>query len=226
MRLGYQCGMLWGSSLAVGAESFRRYDNPDKAMAVAISTTQHIMKSYKNRLNTIECAEVTECDFNSKISMAKYMLTGKFLSCFKLAEGWAPDALQAAKEGLLDEQSDYPQSTLNCATEVVKKMGGSDEQAVMVAGFAGGLGLSGSGCGALAAAIWMSTFKWCGKNSGKSGYPNQNATKTLENFYKATDYEAQCHKICGRRFETIDEHTEFIKNGGCEKLINALAQEI
>ncbi len=45
-RQGYQCGMLWGSSMAVGAESFRRHDDQGKAIAVAITATQHIMKSF------------------------------------------------------------------------------------------------------------------------------------------------------------------------------------
>ena len=34
-------------------------------------------------------------------------------------------------------------------------MGATDEQMVTVAGFAGGMGLSGKACGALAAAVWM-----------------------------------------------------------------------
>lgn len=45
-----------------------------------------------------------------------------------------------------------------------------------------------------------------------------------EYFYEATDYEMECNKICGRHFKTIDEHTEFIKNGGCDKLIEVLAR--
>ena len=43
---GYQCGMLWGSALAVGAESFRRYDEQGQAIAQAITATQHILESF------------------------------------------------------------------------------------------------------------------------------------------------------------------------------------
>jgi len=42
---------------------------------------------------------------------------------------------------------------MSCASEVVRRMGGRDEERVMVSGFAGGLGLSGNGRGALSAAI-------------------------------------------------------------------------
>ncbi|MEN8154414.1 MAG: hypothetical protein ABFR75_10370 [Acidobacteriota bacterium] len=34
----------------------------------------------------------------------------------------------------------------------------------------------------------------------------------------------ECNKICGKKFDSINEHTEFIKNGGCRELINVLAK--
>ena len=48
---------------------------------------------------------------------------------------------------------------MSCASEVVKKMGTSNEEIVMVAGFAGGLGLSGSACGVLSAVISIKTLR-------------------------------------------------------------------
>ena len=224
MQQGYQCGMLWGSALAVGAESFRRHDDRGQAIGIAITATQHLMESFSKRAKSVNCRDITNCDFSSKISMAKYFLFGRVISCFKLAEKWAPEAIQSATEGLSHEQTDLPQLPISCASEVAKKMGASDEEMVMVAGFAGGLGLSGNACGALSAAIWMNTLAWCGKQNGKSAYPNPNATNTLKAFYGATDSEILCHKICGQCFKTIDDHTEFIKNGGCDKLINVLAR--
>ncbi|MCK7536420.1 MAG: C-GCAxxG-C-C family protein [Marinilabiliales bacterium] len=43
-------------------------------------------------------------------------------------------------------------------------MGGTEEESIMVAGFAGGIGLSGNTCGALTAAIWYKMLEW-GKNN-------------------------------------------------------------
>jgi len=102
-------------------------------------------------------------------------------------------------------------------------MGASDEEMVMVAGFAGGLGLNGNACGALSAAIWMKTLDSCRKNE-KFTFHNPNAEETLEAFHAATDYEMLCDKISGKCFKTVKDHTEFIKNGGCNKLINVLGQ--
>ncbi|MCK5458234.1 MAG: C_GCAxxG_C_C family protein, partial [Melioribacteraceae bacterium] len=103
------------------------------------------------------------------------------------------------------------------------KMGASDEEMVMVAGFAGGLGLSGNACGALSAAIWMKSLDRCRK-SEKTSYKDLNSDIYFEKFYASTDYEIACDKITGRTFKTVEDHTEYIKNGGCDKLINALAQ--
>lgn len=220
-RLGYQCGMLWGAALAIGAEAYRRFDDLDKAIAVAVSATQHVMKSFLGRAKSIECYDIVECDWSSKMSMAKYFFTGKFMSCFNLAEKWAPEAVDAAIEGLSHEQNDLPGESISCAAETAKKMGASDEETVMVAAFAGGLGLSDNACGALSASIWMKALTRI-KSGEKSSYKDPNAEETLERFYEATDYKILCSEITGRSFDSMTDHTEFIKKGGCENLINAL----
>ncbi|TFH23163.1 MAG: hypothetical protein E4H10_12540 [Bacteroidia bacterium] len=224
LQQGYQCGMLWGASMAVGAEALRRNGELDQATGVAILATQHIMKSFVDRTESIECEEITDTDFTNKKSFIKFMLSGKFVSCFKLAGKWAPEALNAANEGLAQNQTDLPQQSLSCASEVVRKMGASEEEMAMVAGFAGGLGLSGSGCGALAATVWMNALIHNRKQTGKSASFDPATDPTLKAFYEETDYEMQCDKICGQRFNTIEEHTEFVKNGGCSKLIDVLAE--
>ena len=219
MQEGYQCGMLWGAALAVGAEASRMRDDRGQAIALAITATQDVLESFVKRTKSADCLAITGCDWKSKWSMAKYFFSGKFINCFSLAEKWAPEAIQAANEGLSHEQTELHKQPISCASEVVKKMGGSDEQMLTVAGFAGGLGLSGNACGALSAAIWMNTLAWCKEHPGKSAFPNPNAKSTLKAFTEATNNEFLCHKIAGQRFKTIDEHTEYIRTGGCNELI-------
>jgi hypothetical protein len=220
LQQGFQCGMLWGASMALGAESFRRSDNHGQAISKAIRATQIIMDSFVKRTKSIECVDITNCDMTNNTGMAKFFLSGKIVGCLRLAGKWAPEAIEAAYEGLSAELMETGPETVSCATELVKRMGGSEEESMMVAGFAGGLGLSGNGCGALAAAIWMKSLIWNRKQKGKQA----NHDQLLETFYGATEYEMECSKICGQKFLTIDEHTEFIKNGGCEKLIDLLAK--
>ncbi|MCP4581042.1 MAG: C_GCAxxG_C_C family protein [candidate division Zixibacteria bacterium] len=224
-----QCGMLWGSALAVGAESFRRYKNHGQALAIAITGTQHIVESFSKRAKSVNCREIIGFDIKDKFDMVEFMLKSlpsgfSNMICMNLAEKWAPEAIQSAKEGLSDELTDSPQLPASCASEVAKKMGASNEEMVMVAGLAGGMGLSGNACGALGAAIWIDTLAWCRNNPGKSGYANPNAKEILKAFYDVTGSEISCAKLSGQCFKTIDDHTEFVKNGGCNRLINVLGQ--
>lgn len=227
MQRGHQCGMLWGSALAAGAESFRRRgDNREQAIGMAIMATQNLMESFTKRTNTANCREITGCDWKSPLSIAKYFLTGRIFTCFNLAAKWAPEAIRAAAEGLSPDQMALSEQPISCASEVVKKMGASDEEMVLVAGFAGGIGLSGNACGALGAAIWMHTLIWCKKHPGKTPpyFNSPNTKNTLKAFDEATNAEILCHKIAGRYFKTIGEHSEFIKNNGCDKLLQVLAR--
>ena len=222
-RQGYQCGILWGAALAVGAEAYRKCGNVEQAIGVAINATRHIVKSFLTKVDSIECGDITDCDWESKMSMAKYMFTGKFLGCFNLAEEWAPHAVQAAKEGLELDKNDLPQIPVSCASEIAKKMGADDEEVVMVAGFAGGLGLFGSGCGALAAVIWKRSLDNFGPED-KYTLKDSVSQETLEAFYEASSYEIECEKITGQIFGSVNDHTEYIINGGCSEIVNRLAE--
>lgn len=223
MQQGYQCGMLWGAALAVGTESFRRHDDRGQAIAQAITTTQHVLASFIERAKSADCSDITSCDFQRKSGLVKYFVTGGPITCFHLADKWVPEAIQSAHAGLSRKPIDVPQEPISCASEVAKKMGATDEEMVMVAGFAGGLGLSGNACGALSAAIWMNTLSRVKEQNYKFSLSEPETDKILEAFHEETGYEMECCKISGQCFKTIHEHTAFIRNGGCKKLIDVLA---
>lgn len=221
LRKGHQCGMLWGAVMAAGAEAYRKSD--EKSIGLAMKASQYVVDSFTRRTGTIDCSKITLIDFNNRRQTLRYMFSGRFLSCFRLADKWAPEAIMAVNEGLKHDPSDMPDEALSCASEVINEMGGSEKEACIVAGLAGGIGFSGGGCGALGAAVWMNTVKWQEENPGKSGYNNPMAEGTLKAFLEATGNEFLCHKICGRIFNSVQEHTEFVKNGGCLDLISLLA---
>ncbi len=232
LRHGHQCGMLWGATLAVGAESYQRFEDTDQAKALALIATQHVVDSFLNQTNTVNCRAITGVNMRSFFGMVKFMLQTMIKGmenslCFNLAEEWAPKAIQAGKEGFADIPVDLPEKPMNCASEVARRMGATDEETVMVAGFAGGLGLSGKGCGALAAAIWMKALEWCKTHPGENPpfFKNPEAEKLIKAFNEVTRSEMECQKITGRNFDTIEEHSDFIKKGGCAELIDILTKE-
>ncbi|MGD2033609.1 MAG: C-GCAxxG-C-C family (seleno)protein [Bacteroidales bacterium] len=226
LQEGYQCGMLWGSTLAVGAESFREYGNGNQAICSVITTTQHLMRSFSARAKCIYCRDITGVEWSKKLSIPKYMITGKMFKCLNIGKKWAPEAIQAASEGFSDTSTQVPEQVVSCASEVARKMGASEEEAIMVSGLAGGMGLSGHACGALATAVWIKSLAWYKENPDpdtKEMY-NPHTKATLDAFYKETGSEMLCSKICGKHFSSVKEHTEFIQNGGCSKLIELLSK--
>jgi hypothetical protein len=223
LRQGYQCGLIWGAAMAAGAEAHRRCNGCKQTTGLAMKASQDLASSFEERAKSLECHDITDTNWLKKGSILKYMAKGKMVTCFRLADKWAPEAIQTAKKALDRDRSEVPQNAVSCASEVVKKMGGDEKEQAIVAGLAGGIGLSGNGCGALAAAIWKSSLEWVKENPGKSGYNNPNANKVLEAFFRASDYEFECKKITGRQFKTIEEYSGFIKDGGCKQLLEALA---
>jgi hypothetical protein len=222
LREGHQCGMLWGATMAVGAEAYRRAPSPEQAVGLAIQATQQVVHSFTDRTGTVDCRAITRTDFKKPLQMFRYMLF-RARSCFNLAEEWAPEAVEAALKGL-DTSTTDPAPAVSCATEVARQMGASDEEMVTMAGLAGGLGLSGQGCGALAAAIWMHTLAWSRENPDKSGYNIPEARETLERFKAATNGKMRCEEICGKCFSNAAEHSEYIRHRGCEALMATLAE--
>jgi C_GCAxxG_C_C family probable redox protein len=227
---GHQCGMLWGGSLAIGTEANRKYEDKNMAIATAINASKQLLDSFYKRTKTANCSDISRVDWENKYQMTIYMIKTfaqgfVFSPCFNLIVKWTPEAIQAANNGL-SEKISYNQPCISCSTEVVKNMGGTEEESIMVAGFAGGIGLSGNACGALSAAIWYKMLQ-CGKNNeGKSlsMFNNPDVKKIFRTFYMQTDSEMLCNKICNRSFSTIDEHSDYIKSGGCSKIIEALSK--
>ena len=105
MNQGHQCGMIWGAVLAVGAEAYRRYEDKDLATAVAVAAAQHIVDSYEKRSGTINCKEILGYSLSNVFGLVRLMLATTLKGmdnskCFNLAADWAPEAIQAGKEGL------------------------------------------------------------------------------------------------------------------------------
>ncbi len=224
IQQGYQCGMLWGSTLALGAESYRRTGNLDRSVNMALTATHHVLESFVNKAKSTDCGEITETNWSNKFSIAKYFFTGKMFKCYGLADKWAPEAFEAAEEGLTLDQSALPKKPLSCASETVRKMGGSALEQAIVAGLAGGIGLSGNGCGALAAAIWKHTLDKVRKGNYKYSMSDQELEKIVNEFNEVTEFKMECREICGKTFKSIEEHTEFLNNDGCHKILNVLVK--
>jgi hypothetical protein len=222
-RNGYQCGMVWGSALAAGAEAYRRFGAGHRGETASLIAARRIVESFRAQNGAVDCHDLTGTDFNamasSRAQMLKYLLSGKPIGCFRMAARYAPVAFAGIHTALGTEPADAPAAPVSCSALVARRRGASDLHAVMVAGFAGGIGLWGGACGALGAAVWLEAM------SSDLDYKSREATATsiVERFLKASGQTFECSRIVGRRFVDVADHAAYVRGGGCARILEALS---
>ncbi len=218
---GYQCGMLWGACLAAGAQAYRLFGAGPKGEAAAVFAAQRLVESLHARENTINCLEITETDWNNKWQIAKFFIKGGTVSCMRRVVKFSAEAFDVINTALSEVPSETPSGPVSCAANLARKMGASEMHAVMAAGLAGGIGLSGGGCGALGAAIWLGAMTNSVEPSGFS-LASPWIDDTINRFLESTDHEFECSEIVGRKFENMGDHAKYVCGGGCAKITDAL----
>lgn len=222
-NMGYQCGMLWGAALAAGARAYQIYGPGARAEAEAITATQKLVDTFRRRSkNEINCLEITDLNMQKGSGALKFILKGGPIGCFRMSAGYARDVYDDLYSAYSGEQIETPDLPLSCASQLARRMGVSEQHAVMVAGFAGGIGFSGGACGALGAAIWITSMNQPVKMDGFS-YSGTWIPNTIEAFLESSDYEFECTEIVGRMFENPEDHAAYVQGGGCTATIEALA---
>lgn len=225
MQRGYQCGMIWGAALAAGAEAYRRLGSGPQAQSKAVVAARAIADAFRAANDTVNCFDITGLDQSSSSrQMTMYFfLRGGIIRCYRMAARYAPLALNATEAALSEETIEAPSPPVSCAAVLAQRMGASDMHTVMAAGLAGGIGLSGGGCGALGTAIWligMNSFK---EGGGGVDFKDRRALKTIDRFTERTGSEFECSQIVGRRFESVGNHARYLRDGGCSDIIEAVA---
>jgi hypothetical protein len=225
MQHGYQCGMIWGATLAAGAQAYRLLGPGPQAETKAIIAAQRLVESFRARNNNINCLDITGIDKSSSTMqmIIYFLIKGGSIGCFRMAARYAPVAFSEINSALSEKHIEAPSAPVSCSAMLAQKMGVSDMHTVMAAGFAGGIGLSGGACGALGAAIWIIGMNGIKEGVGKIDFKNPRATDAIDRFIKCTDSEFECSEIVGRRFEDIDDHAGYLRDGGCSKIIEVLA---
>lgn len=226
---GYQCGMLWGSALAAGARAYQLNGSGEKSEAMAISAAQKLVQTFKTQNEHINCEEITHMDkSSSNLDMLVYfLLKGGTIGCAKMASKFAPEALNGITSAFSEESTETLSLPVSCTSLLAQKMGASEEHTTMAAGLAGGIGLCGGACGALGAAVWLMGMKMRQEDEKVNLWKDKTYVEKFENlvekFLESSDYEFECSDIVGRKFEDVNDHANYLKEGGCSKIIEALA---
>jgi len=223
MNQGYQCGMLWGATLAAGAQAYRLFGPGPQAETAAIIAAQRLVESLRTHYKSINCLEITETNLqNTKQTLKFFILKGGVIQCVRMVVKYTPEAFSEINIALSEEHIEALSPPVSCSAVLAQKMDLSDMHTVMAAGLAGGIGLSGGACGALGAAIWVIGMN-DPEESGLKKMKNPKISDTIDRFLKSTDYKFECSEIVGRRFENIGDHAGYLRDGGCSKIIELLA---
>jgi hypothetical protein len=153
----------------------------------------------------------------------KFLLKGGPIYCFRLAARYAREAHSEINIALSEEHSEAVSPPVSCAAMLARKMGASEIHAAMVAGFAGGIGLSGGACGALGAAIWLTGLTDPAEPRGIS-YAETWVNRMIETFLGSSNNQFECANIVGRTFDDVDDHSNYLRAEGCADIIAALAE--
>jgi len=225
---GYQCGMVWGSALAAGAHSYQLYGSGVRAEIAAVVASQKIIESFRARHHDkIDCFDISQLNMKSGIDnkqIVKFFLRGGPLVCMRMAARYAPIAYDSIESGLAEPEMYGVSLPVSCASMVARKLGATEQQVVMAAGLAGGIGLCGGGCGALGAAVWIKGMVGL-SDKVSPDYKDPKVSEFINRFLKTSDYKFECSEIVGRKFESVKDHSEYLQSGGCAGLMEVLTSK-
>jgi hypothetical protein len=230
MARGYQCGAIWGAVLSAGARVHQRCGATSEAEITSIIAAERLVKTFRQRNPSLNCADLTVPNLEHA-GMRYFILKGGMVRCLRRAADFAPDAYADIAQLPQLPEGEVPDGNacLSCSAQVAKGAGASAQHAVMVAGFAGGIGLSGGGCGALGAALWILAMRvieaGLAENVWRSTQVRAQIEALIESFLSCSGNEFECCHIAGRRFLSPRDHAAHLDAGGCEDIIRTLARQ-
>ena len=154
---------------------------------------------------------------------AKFVARGGPVKCFSMTAGFGKATRAEIDAGLAEELPAPLALPVSCAALLAERRGASAQHATMLAGFAGGVGLSGEACGALGAALWLAALDEA-QRGNRVDLMNAQHMTVVEKFMAAIDGGCECAAIVGRKFASVEDHAAYVATGGCARIIDALAE--
>jgi hypothetical protein len=226
------------AALAAGVRARARIPDTYAAREATLDAACRVVEAYRLAGHPMNCAEVTGM---GAWNFARYMLKGNLGVCSSLLSGLAP-TFHDLIDRTIDEhrQRGATAPCRNCAVEAFERVSGGigfpvDGASVVAAGFAGGLGLSGNACGALAAAILAVSMKYfTGRNRPKHSMirsdlqglfvgigwmkPSMEIARQFRARFPGRTYAS----IAGRTFASSGDLSTYLGAGRCEPVLEAV----
>jgi hypothetical protein len=240
MHRGHACGSLSGAAMAAGCEARRRFDDDGTASVAALTATVGLVEAFTELAGSVDCRELTGASFETIGGRLRYVREGTGRQCGRTFLEWSDQAYQLIDRSLTDFAGQAPaDGCANCAVETLRRCASSvgmpERDAVVVAGLAGGIGLRGNVCGALAAGVFaleVATYRRRARRDSKLrgtieemfGLRYRGPATELRSSIEDRFGGVLCAEIVGRRFEDVADHAAFIDGGGCDELISTVGE--
>lgn len=150
----------------------------------------------------------------------KFFLKGGPIRCFSMTAGFARATRRAIDAAFADGEVAPPEPPVSCAALLARDMGADGQHALMAAGLAGGIGLSGGACGA---AVWLIELAGVTAGGASIEFNSPAPTEAINRFVQCTACEFACANIAGRKFADVHDDASYLAAGGCARVIEALA---
>jgi hypothetical protein len=231
------CGIFWGAALAAGV---RAQKGKAPGCSGVLAAAKALIEAYGSTGGSMQCGELTGMQ---RWSFPRYMLQGNIGRCGNQIAYWAPRFHEVIDSALSSAGGhETPGDGANCACADMKAVGraiGFDvaPYAAVPAGLAGGLGLSGNACGALAAAIFTVCLKYFVSRDKPRhsmlrslmqgfgrGVSWMDSSRNINEGFKLRFGSKSCADIAHRKFGSAEELAEFVNNGGCREVIDAVEE--
>ncbi len=243
MHQGQACGHLWGAALSAGIRASQELDGEAAISAAALEATRRLTAALSEDGWAFTCFENTGCDFTSLGGKIKYMRSDKPKACGRKALVWANRANSViddvlAEYGEKSEAGPCEKCTVACMSKIVGKTGHGAEEIPIVAGFAGGLGLSGNICGALAVGVFALSVSYYRDRDPdrrdskmRAAFQELNLVESrlrklpsqLQRDFAERFGSTRCETIAGRKFSDADDHSSYMAAGGCRDVVQYVA---
>ncbi len=241
MHQGHACGLLTGAVLAAGFAARSRFDHDRTRCGAALHAAIELAKAHPELAGSVDCREITEVSLTKLSGRVRYIQRGKGRMCGRLHLKWAPQAQQLIEQALLEFGERRPVgSCANCSVRTMRELESSVRlkagDSVVVAGFAGGVGLLGNVCGALAAGVFAVSAedqlrrdqmnrdsRIRGSLEELTGANYRGAATRLRLEFIGEFGSELCINIIGRRFQDAADHCAFVEQGGCENVTKFVA---
>lgn len=237
MHQGYASGLLTGAVFAAGFVANERFQNNKTKSGAALHAAIQLAKTFPEYSGSINCQEITKINLTGLGGRLNYLKTGTARMCGRLHLKWAPKAYQLIDKSLTEYgKLESAKSYANCSVqtmEALKSKLSLEEDSSLMAGFAGGVGLCGNLCGALAVGTYIMAIsqQFALKKKKRDSRIRGMFEELFGTNYKGylTQFRHEfvqkfgselCIDIAGHLFQNARDHSKFLEKGGCNNIIN------